>query len=67
MLILCLHEITRYCELEYSFSMSYVSDLSTFYILSVNIYEQRGIYSLVKKLSFTDNSGKNKIINEIKP
>jgi hypothetical protein len=47
--------------------MSYVSDLSTFYILSVNIYEQRGIYSLVKKLSFTDNSGKNKIINEIKP
>jgi len=63
-----LHEITQYCELEYSFSISNVSDLSTSYIPSVNIYEKRGIYSLVTNfVILTINSDKNKIINEIKP
>jgi len=48
--------------------MSYVSDLSTSYIPNVNIYEQRGIYSLVTNfVLLIINSGKNKIINEIKP
>jgi len=62
-----LHEITRYCEPEYSFSISYVKDLSTYYMPNVNVYEQRGIYSLVTNVVLlTINSGKNKIINEIK-
>lgn len=34
---------------------------------NVNVYEQRGIYSLVTNVVLlTINSGKNKIINEIK-
>jgi len=48
--------------------MSYVSDLSISYVPNVNIDEQRGMYSLVTNfVLLTINSGKNKIINEIKP